>query len=133
MSLILFLLVVLLAACGGSGGRPADSHGREIVEADGTLSIHVPGAAPRRLVGDTAGGFVRSELAAKQREGLVILYWAAAPVPSPDGRRVAYVTNREAVRAGTAGQSIWIVNHAHRRRAAAGQRFRPLVPSRGLA
>ena len=49
-------------------------------------------------------------LRAKQREGEVILYWTVNPVWSGDGRFISFLSNREAVRAGTRGQSIWIVD-----------------------
>ena len=49
-------------------------------------------------------------LRTRQREGSVILYWSANPVWSGDGRFIAFNTNRESVRTGTAGQSLWIID-----------------------
>jgi hypothetical protein len=63
----------------------------------------------RRLTAERTGGFSLEELRARQREGEVILYWAAVPVWSPDARRIAYVTNREAVARGRSGQSVWVL------------------------
>jgi hypothetical protein len=66
----------------------------------------------RRLTVERTAGFALEELRARQREGEVILYWAAVPVWSPDARRIAYVTNREAVAAGRSGQSVWVLEVA---------------------
>lgn len=49
-------------------------------------------------------------LRARQREGEVILYWSVNPVWSAAGRSIAYLSNREAVRAGIGGQSIWMLD-----------------------
>jgi hypothetical protein len=49
-------------------------------------------------------------LRALQREGEVILYWSVDPVWSGDGKFIAFLTNREAVRGGRRGQSIWIID-----------------------
>lgn len=49
-------------------------------------------------------------LRAKQREGEIILYWSVNPVWSADGRFIAFLSNREAVRRGTRGQSIWMID-----------------------
>lgn len=46
----------------------------------------------------------------RQREGVVILYWSVDPVWSGDGKFISFLSNREAVRAGTAGQSIWMID-----------------------
>ena len=43
-------------------------------------------AGVRRLTAERAGVFDYATLAQRQREGEVILYWAAAPLWSPDGR-----------------------------------------------
>ena len=49
-------------------------------------------------------------LVAKQREGEVILYWAANPQWTGDGEFISFVTNRAAVRAGVRGQQMWVVH-----------------------
>ena len=46
---------------------------------------------------------------ARQREGAVILYWSANPVWSGDGKFISFLSNREAIRGGRAGQSIWVI------------------------
>lgn len=68
-----------------------------------------PDGAVRRLTATSVGGFDFDSLAARQSEGRVILYWAAAPIWSPDGRTLAYATNREAVATDTSGQAIWLL------------------------
>ena len=80
----------------------------EAFELDDAIWIRESDGQARRLTADRVDGFDRQALAAKQREGEVILYWAAVPAPSPDGRFVAYASNREAVTADTSGQSIWL-------------------------
>jgi WD40 repeat protein len=70
------------------------------------------GGTPQPVTRDAVHGFDRQRLReqAQQREG-VYLIWAAAPMWSPDGRMVAYVTNRQTIAAkATGGQSIWIVD-----------------------
>ena len=49
-------------------------------------------------------------LLAKQREGEVILYWAANPMWTGDGEFISFLTNRHAVRAGVRGQQMWVVH-----------------------
>jgi hypothetical protein len=105
-------------ACGaltGCGGEPPDTSRtpRLVVteERDGLWARDSAGD-PRRLTALRVGGFHYDSLAALQREGEVILYWAAAPAISPDGRLLAYATNREAVAAGERGQSIWLLDLA---------------------
>ena len=107
-----------------SGTRPLVIEERDalwLVDADGTR---------RRITAPRVAGFDRDSLAAKQVEGRVILYWAAAPVLSPRADVVAYASNREAVAADTSGQSIWIVELATGRERAllaeAGHSFRPV-------
>jgi hypothetical protein len=79
---------------------------------DGTVWRMRSGAAPEKLVADSAAGFSRQELAAGPGfEANVDLIWAAAPATSPNGRFVAYVSNREAIKAGSAGQSVWMVDY----------------------
>lgn len=65
-----------------------------------------------QLTADTTGRYRFADLFGRQREGEVILYWAADPLWSPDGQLAAYLTNRESVLAGTRGQSLWIVDVA---------------------
>jgi WD40 repeat protein len=70
------------------------------------------GGTPQPVTSDAVRGFDRRRLReqAQQREG-VYLIWAAAPIWSPDGKMVAFVTNREAIAADAmGGQSIWIVD-----------------------
>ena len=108
------LALVVLNACTDDAPAPAAreravtamtfSEGR-----DGVYATDATGAS-RRVTALRVDGFDYDSLAAKQREGAVILYWAAAPVPSPDGRRIAYATNREAVARDTSGQSLWLLD-----------------------
>ncbi len=49
-------------------------------------------------------------LRTRQREGQVILYWSVDPLWSGDGKFIAFLSNREAVRAGQRGQSIWMID-----------------------
>jgi hypothetical protein len=84
---------------------PADSQVYAVELPDGIWAFNTPNEM-RKLTLDEG----RSELEARQREGVVILYWAASPVWSADGKFIAFVTNREAVRAGTPGQSIWFLD-----------------------
>lgn len=49
-------------------------------------------------------------LRAKQREGVVILYWSTHPVWSADGELLSYLSNRESVRTGGPGQSMWAID-----------------------
>lgn len=49
-------------------------------------------------------------LRTRQREGEVILYWSVNPVWSGDGKFISFLSNREAVRGGTVGQSIWVID-----------------------
>jgi hypothetical protein len=73
------------------------------------LWTFTPGRDVRRLTAERVAEFDRAALAARQREGEVILYWATDPVWSPDGRTIAYVTNREAVAQGGSGQAVWLL------------------------
>jgi hypothetical protein len=52
----------------------------------------------------------RDTLITKQREGVVILYWSARPMWSADGKFISFLSNREAVRAATSGQSLWVID-----------------------
>lgn len=111
----------------GVSGRAGDY----VFNTDGTVWNLQPGAAPKKLVADSAPGFSRQELAAGPGfEADVDLIWAAAPVASPDGRFVAYVSNREALKARTAGQSVWMVDYETGHEQAlldqAGNSFTPL-------
>jgi hypothetical protein len=105
---------------------------RYLFEAAGTLWLLELEGQPRRAVADrVAGGeaavaYDRERLAALQREGAVILYWAAAPVWRPDGRAVAYATNREAVAEARGGQAVWLAELD-----AAAPRERPLLAAVG--
>ena len=65
-------------------------------------------------------------LRAQQREGEVILYFAVNPVWSADGKFISFLSNREAVRAGTRGQSIWLID-------VAGGGQRPLYDESGAS
>jgi hypothetical protein len=49
-------------------------------------------------------------LRTRQREGAVILYWSVNPVWSGDGKFIAFNSNRESVRTGAPGQSLWIID-----------------------
>lgn len=94
-------------AMGGVPGRSGDY----VFSANGTVWVSQPGGAPRKLAADSVTGFSREELAAGPglEEGGLI--WAANPMVSPDGRFVTYVTNREAFREQSAGQSVWMVDY----------------------
>ena len=114
-----------------AGPRPVplgegDDH---LLEAGGTLWTVTEAGEASRLVADSGGGHDRRTLEGRQQEGVVILYWATAPAVSPDGGLVAYATNREAVAAGTAGQSVWLLDRATGQERAlirrAGQWYRP--------
>jgi hypothetical protein len=83
-----------------------------VFEEANALWVLAAAGLPRRITAERVGDFAFGELAARQREGEVILYWAAAPVWSPDGRFIAYVTNREAVAAGQTGQAVWLLEVA---------------------
>jgi hypothetical protein len=105
------------------GGRevhvqlPGRSPALEHPAADATLAVFdeadhlwlLDGGAPRRLTAERGGGFDLEELRTRQHEGEVILYWAAVPVWGPDARRIAFVTNREAVAGGRSGQAVWLL------------------------
>ncbi|HEY9422474.1 MAG TPA: hypothetical protein VIW92_13740 [Thermoanaerobaculia bacterium] len=111
----------------GVSGRAGDY----VFSADGTVWRMRSGAAPEKLVADSAPGFSRQELAANPGfEADVDLIWAAAPVISPDGRFAAYVSNREAIKAGSAGQSVWMVDYESGHEQAlldqSGENFTPL-------
>ena len=64
--------------------------------------------APRSLTKLTTDEGLDS-LLARQQEGRVILYWSASPVWSGDGKYISFLTNRKAVRTGTVGQGVWVV------------------------
>jgi hypothetical protein len=81
-----------------------------LFEESNALWLVQAGVVAERLTADRVGIFDRAVLEARQREGEVILYWAAAPLWSPDGETVAYASNREAVYYGVSGQSIWRVD-----------------------
>lgn len=118
-SLAAMLLVVPLFGCGGADDA-GDANDADVPREAGPATLDIreerdglwldSAGEPRRLTAARVDGFDYEALAAKQREGEVILYWAAAPVPSPDGRLIAFATNREAVAADTSGQSIWLVD-----------------------
>lgn len=90
---------------------PVDA-GTSLVERDHRIWLRDATGRQRQLTADTTGEHRFAELFARQREGEVILYWATVPLWSPDGKLVAYVTNRESVRAGTQGQAVWIADIA---------------------
>ena len=90
---------------------PVDA-GLTLVERDHRIWLRDRSGRLRQLTADTTGEHRFAELFARQREGEVILYWATVPMWSPDGKLVAYVTNRESVRAGTRGQAVWVVDPA---------------------
>lgn len=98
-------------------------------ERDG-LWLRSADGAPRRVTALRVDGFDYDSLAAKQQEGRVILYWAAAPVLAPRADRIAYATNREAVATETGGQSIWLLELGSGRERALlherGRSFRPV-------
>lgn len=79
-----------------------------MLDAAGTEPFGALVAEP--LVVDRVGPYDRSELSARQREGESILYWAAAPEVEPGGSRIAFASNREAMLAGEAGQSVWVLD-----------------------
>jgi hypothetical protein len=81
-----------------------------VFESRNRLWAFSPPAPVRQLTSDTVGRYAFATLASRQREGAVILYWAAAPTWSPDGKTIAYATNREAVANGANGQSVWLVD-----------------------
>jgi hypothetical protein len=93
---------------------PADPNVYAFGEAD-ALWLFRPGQDVRRLTAERTGEYDRAQLATLQREGQVILYWASDPVWSPDGRTVAYVTNREAVARTAPGQAVWLLDLESRR------------------
>lgn len=113
-------------AMGGVPGRSGDY----VFSANGTVWLMPSGGAPKKLATDSVDGFSREELAAGPgfEEGGLI--WAANPMVSPDGRFVAYVTNREAFRDRSPGQSVWMVDyesgHEEALLATAGESFTPL-------
>jgi hypothetical protein len=86
--------------------------GAALVERDHRIWLRDRSGRLRQLTADTTGEHRFAELFARQREGEVILYWATVPMWSPDGRLVAYVTNRGSVLAGTPGQAVWVVDPA---------------------
>ena len=110
------LAALLLVACddGDDDAAPATTttRARPSIEEERDGLWLVEGGARRRVTATRVGSFDYDTLAAKQREGEVILYWAAAPALSPDARTVAYATNREAVADDARGQSIWLVDLA---------------------
>ena len=110
------IMVVALAACASEDDAPpaaerAEASRAVVVEERDGIWLDSAGTR-RRLTAMRVGAYDHDSLAAKQREGEVILYWAAAPTLSPDARRVAYATNREAVAADARGQSIWLLDLA---------------------
>ena len=108
---------VLVIACGGASddtppGTRAAERARPTVEEERDGLWLVDGDTRRRVTATRVGAYDFDSLAAKQREGEVILYWAAAPALSPDARTIAFATNREAVQDDARGQSIWLVDLA---------------------
>jgi hypothetical protein len=104
---------VVFAQSGNVAHHPlgAPELGRHVVEAANRLWL-LDERGIRRLTADTVREFRRAELQAMTREGVSILYWASWPLWSPDGSRIAYVTNRSHLRAGTRGQEIWLLDLA---------------------
>jgi WD40-like Beta Propeller Repeat len=114
----------------GMAGMP-ERAGDYLFSAESTVWRMRPGAAPEKLVADSAAGFSRQDLAAGPGfEADVDLTWAAAPVASPDGRFVAYVSNREAIKTQSSGQSVWMVDYESGHEEAlldrSGESFTPL-------
>jgi hypothetical protein len=108
---------------------PAEAGEYVFAEAD-QLWLYGRARGAVRLTADEAGGFRRAELARRMDErpeyGRSLL-WAAEPLWSSDGRSIAFVTNREGVAAGRAGeQSVWI-------RDVAGGEERPLLAAPGVS
>lgn len=113
--LAIYLAPIICSACadpsddGAARAAAADRVRPTVVEERDGLWL-VNDDARRRVTAMRVGPYDFESLAAKQREGEVILYWAAAPALSPDARTIAYATNREAVHGDALGQSIWMVD-----------------------
>jgi hypothetical protein len=97
--------------------RTGDSPLREAPGARGTYLLErqerlwlVTADGVRQVTRDTALGIARDTLARRAREEGPHLFWASAAVWSPDGRRVAYVTNRSWMLSPRGGQEIWLVD-----------------------
>jgi hypothetical protein len=84
---------------------PADSRLFAFEHADAIWVFRTPDRINQLTLDDG-----RDSLRARQREGEVILYWSVHPVWSADGKSIAFLSNREAVRARTGGQSIWLID-----------------------
>lgn len=123
-----FAFALVVCSCTPQHEEPAE-RATVTEEMDG-LWLRGADGERRRVTALTVDVYDYDVLAAKQEEGRVILYWAAAPVLSPRGDVIAYATNREAVAADTGGQSIWLVELARGRERALlhepGHSFRPV-------
>ncbi|HEY0306009.1 MAG TPA: hypothetical protein VGC44_13645 [Longimicrobiales bacterium] len=84
---------------------PTDTLLYAIEQMDGIWVFKAPDEMHKLTLDDD-----RDTLITRQREGAVILYWSARPVWSADGKFIAFLTNREAVRARTRGQSMWAID-----------------------
>ena len=84
---------------------PTDTLLYAIEQMDGIWVFKAPDEMHKLTLDDD-----RDTLVTRQREGAVILYWSARPVWSADGQFIAFLTNREAVRARTRGQSMWVID-----------------------
>jgi hypothetical protein len=102
---------------------PTDPEFYAFEAANSLWGLRRPGVV-QRLSAERVGEFDYHVLSARQREGQVILYWAAAPVWSLDGRFIAYVSNREAVEEGESSQGVWLLE-------VETGRERPLLRERG--
>ena len=128
-----WVAVLLLAgACGDRAETRTETRAAALdisEERDGLWLTDSTGRR-ERLTALHVVGYAYGELATRQREGEVILYWAAAPVPDPRGRLIAYASNREAVANDTAGQSIWLLDRESGEERALlsvlGRSFRPV-------
>src|SRR5688500_4247794 len=123
-------VVVALVVCSCAPQREEPAARATVTEEMDGLWLRGADGGRRRVTALSVDGYEYGALAAKQEEGRVILYWAAAPVLSPRGNAVAYATNREAVATDTGGQSIWLVGLGSGRERALlhepGHSFRPV-------
>ena len=84
---------------------PTDSQLYAFEHGDAIWALKAPGTLHKLTL-----DYDLDTLRTRQREGSVILYWSANPVWSGDGKFIAFNSNRESVRTGMAGQSLWIVD-----------------------
>ena len=123
-------LLVGVASSACTPGEEAKPPRATVTEELDGLWLQTADGVRRRVTATSVNGYDYDSLAAKQEEGRVIFYWAAAPVLSPRGDVIAYATNREAVASDTSGQSIWMVDLASGRERPllheAGRSFRPV-------